>query len=200
MAKEINTRDALLQLRRVVVEDAERSAKLKALDEERDALQAEKTAALQAALDSLEGYVELQSRLHGFSGALENLVVETGGKTQSVRKKKEKKKEKVEVVATTGRSAPTRRLRATGYPLTLDETIVLSPKEQDFIDILAARWPLFTTPQHLVRKGVIPKPNHVTAKVNQLRKKGVPIESARQAKQDGAENLGNKPRGYRLIG
>ena len=202
MTKEISTRDALLQLRRVVAEDAKRSVKLKKLDEERAALQAEKSAALTAGLATLEGYVALHSRLHGFSGALEDLVVETEEGKQPVRKRavtgRVTEGTRTEV-APPEREFPTRRIRATGYPSTLDETISLSGKEQDFVNTLMERWPLFTTPKFMVRKGVIPAPHHVTAKVNQLRKKGVPIESARQARQaDG--RVSPKARGYRLIG
>ena len=164
----------------------------------------ERAAAVEAALATLEGYVELHSRLHGFSNQLDALVVESEGSTKkrSVRKKKGVTKTKTKVkraVSLTGRTPPVRKARATGYKGRLDETIELSEKEQQFIDVLIERWPLFTTSQFLVRKGILPAPNHVTAKVNQIRKKGVPIESARQAKQQG-EHVSEKARGYRLIG
>jgi hypothetical protein len=117
-------------------------------------------------------------------------------KTTKKKKKRKKATKKQSVVAE--RPLPTRQLKATGWTGKLHESISLSPKEQDFVDALVERSPVFTTPQFLVRKGIVPAPNHVTAKVSQLRKKGVPIESARQARETD-ENVPELARGYRLI-
>lgn len=215
MAEELSTRDALLKLRRVVSDDSDRSEKIKDLSKQLDEAVTERAAAVEAALATLEGYVELHSRLHGFSNQLDALIVESkaSGKVQSVRKKKKatkkikpkikpKIKSKIkskEPGSLTGRTLPPRKDRATGYKGKLDETIILSEREQQFVGVLTERWPLFTTPEFMVRKGIIPKSNHITAKVNQIRKKGVPIESSRQAKRRG-EHVTDKSRGYRLIG
>ena len=211
----LSTRDALLQLRTIVSADAEKAEKIETLVRELNATVSARSEALEAALGTLEGYVTLHSEMHGFNADLEELAASATRQTRVAKKaqkgvaasatrqtkatkatKAAKAAKKQKQVQSGGRNGGPQK--ATGYPGELAESISLSTREQEFVDLLSARWPTFVTPQTLVRKGIIPKPNHVTAKVNQLRKKGVPIESAKQARASNPE-LSTKTRGYRLI-
>jgi len=209
MKKTLSTRDALLQLRTIVSADAEKAEKIETLVRELNATVSARSEALEAALGTLEGYVTLHSEMHGFNADLEELAASATRQTRVAKKaqkgvaasatrqaKAAKAAKKQKQVQSGGRNGGPQK--ATGYPGELAESISLSTREQEFVDLLSARWPTFVTPQTLVRKGIIPKPNHVTAKVNQLRKKGVPIESAKQARASDPE-LSTKTRGYRLI-
>ena len=201
----LSTRDALLQLRTIVSADAEKAEKIETLVRELNATVSERSEALEAALGTLEGYVTLHSEMHGFNADLEELAASATRQTRVAKKAQKGVAASATRQAKAAKAAKKQKRvqnggpqKATGYPGELAESISLSTREQEFVDLLSARWPTFVTPQTLVRKGIIPKPNHVTAKVNQLRKKGVPIESAKQARASNPE-LSTKTRGYRLI-
>jgi biotin operon repressor len=195
MSKNLSTRDALLELRKVVESDAERVARINKLADELDREIAERSKSVAAALSTLEGYVALHTKLHGFSPELESLAAASpSNPVSNLKKSKKKFTRKKKVKKQSSRTAV-----ATGvWPGSLGD-IDLSEKEQLFVDILTEAWPGFTSPQELTRRGAIPKANHVTAKVNQLRKKGVPIESAKQARAADPE-ITTDSKGYRLIG
>ena len=204
--KALNTRDALLALRTVVAEDAEKAEETLILLARLNSAIDARAEAVASALTTLEGYIGLHTQMHGFDPELEGLAVSTSASSVSdvgVPTKKATKKRRSAKKKTTKKQSMSavaaRPAKAKGYPSQLDQSIKLSEVEQEFVDVLLARWPRFTTPKFLMRAGILPAANHVTAKVNQLRKKGVPIESARQARQaDG--RVSPKARGYRLIG
>jgi len=174
-SKEISTRDALLELRRFQAEDAENAENVTAATRRLDEALETRARRIGDALLTLEGYVEFQTRIHGFSGTLDSLLVETEKGKQPVREKKKKKR-------------------------AAKKTIKLSPREQEFVDLLDENYPLFTSPAEMFEHGIVPAPSHTTAKVCQLRRKGVPIESATQARLRDADDAFEGDVGYRLIG
>ena len=281
MKKNLSTRDALLELRTVVAADSAKADKIKELTEQLSEAVTDRARAVEAALGTLEGYVDLHTRMHGFSTELESLVAMNGKPVERddrpVRRTAKKKKgattpnklyhqlttSQVNVIkvlhekfgslahiklgvsdtgfnrlrfrrigdniakkttslllkATSdlGLAAPKKATKkatkygksgksgksggpqtATGWNGQLAVGIELAPKEQDFVDLLTEQWPTFVTTKSLVREGIIPKVHHATSKVNQLRKKGIPVESARQARVKD-ETISAKAQGYRLI-
>jgi len=194
MSETLFARSTLLGLRRIADDYAQKTRAVKAA-----------IAAVEGAFGSSDEESEPPSR---GSSIVEELIssalVGAPKRKKKVTKKRVTKKKAAKKKVTkkqsvvVERSLPTRRLQASGWTGKLHESIELSPKEQDFVDALVERSPVFTTPQFLVRKGILPAPNHVTAKVCQLRKKGVPIESARQARETD-KDVSPLDRGYRLI-
>jgi len=205
MKKSLSTRDALLKIRQFVIDDGDRAIQIKNLgDRLTTAISARANAATEA-LGVLESYVAHQSEVHGFNSDLENLVAVTAKQSKPdkavVKKVKKKAKKKAKKKVTKKQSTAKTRRAPGGETFTTSGDVRienLSPKEVQFVALLDSRDRKFTTPAMLVNKGVIPAKPHATAKVNQLRKKGVPIESARQARANDDE-VSRKARGYRLI-
>ncbi len=217
MNKYMSTRDTLLALRQFVSEDEESAAVIAELTAQLSDAAAARAARMLDVLCTLEDYIDQQSEIHGFSADLERLVVVSRDKQvdkqadqfavakpkEAVAAKKSTKKppakkppaKKQKVAQRTNASGPA---KAKGYPGSFTPTRDLSEKEQQFVDILIQRWPMFTTPKLLVRMGALPAADHVSTKVNSLRNKGVPIQSARQARL-ADESVGDKAIGYRLI-
>lgn len=201
MSNELNTQESLEELRRQLTEAAEQETLIKDLNQQVDAATEKRAAAMAAAHEILEGFVEVQDKIFTNLSELMGSMHVHPEKPKASSKKKSGKKaspKKAKRKAATKRTPPTRSKKALGYPDVLDSTISLSPRESEIVDIMKSRWPLFTTPEYFVRKGLIPQKNHITAKVNQIRKKGVPIESARQARESDT-TVTTKDRGYRLI-
>jgi hypothetical protein len=204
----ISTRDALLALRKLHAEDAENRARIVDLTTQlNDALDV-RAARLEDALATLEDYVAYQSEAHGFNPILEDLVAKTKAtkKTAKTAKKKAKKKvtkkkakKKKKKVTKKASRTTVRQPRATGWQGSLDETISFSEREQRAIDLFVQQWPRFVSPTALVAKGIISVRNHASPLATQLRRKGVPIESAAQARSDDT-SISDKLSGYRLIG
>ena len=201
MTKTLNTRDALLKIRQFVTDDSTRAQKINELGSQIAKAISERTEAAAGVLGLLEGYVAHQSAVHGFDNDLEKLESgfdEANLKRVAVKTSKVKTIKKV----TKKRSTVKTQARASsGAQFTSssgDEFENLSPKELNFVELLCERGPRFTSTKMLVSKGIIPAKPHATAKVNQLRKKGVPIESARQARVND-QDVSSSARGYRLI-
>jgi biotin operon repressor len=194
--KNLSTRDALLVLRKVIAADAEKAEKINELTSQLNKAVSSRAAAVEAALGTLEGYVALHSQMHGFNNDLEELAATASRPAKAKTSAKKKKKKKKKTRSPVGESLPQ---RSTGWPGRLASSIELPEKSQLFVDILTQRWPVFTSPQWLARQGAISTAAQVTAKVNALRKKGVPIESARQARGTDP-SVSKKARGYRLVG
>ncbi len=200
MKKNLSTRDVLLKVRQFVAEDGARAEMIAELSDQLSQSISDRANSASEALTVLENFLAHQSEVHGFSNELENLVVATAKQSKPGRKKAKKKASK-KTKKRVSKKQSKRRKRATGvaYTTSADVRIEnLSPKELQFVTLLDSRDRKFTSTKMLVNKGVIPKPTHATAKVNQLRKKGVPIESARQAR-DNDDEVSKKARGYRLI-
>lgn len=92
--------------------------------------------------------------------------------------------------------APSPISETTGWPGKLDETITLSEREESLVEVLKARYPLFTTHEDTETEKFA---NHMAATVYRLRRKGVPIESAAQSRE-GGNDIPEDASGYRLIG
>ena len=198
MKKNLSTRDVLLNVRQFVADDGERGQRIQELNDQLSNAIATRANAASDALNILKDYLSHQSEVHGFNNDLENLVVATAKQSKPGPKKVTKKAKKATKKVTKKRS--TRRGRSGKTFTTSDEVRIknLSPKELQLVELLNDRDRKFTTTKMLVGKGIIPKENHATAKVNALRKKGAPIESARQARAND-DSVSKKARGYRLI-
>lgn len=211
--------NSLLELKRCLTEASAQEEKIRQLSGDLEVANERRARAVDAAQELLEGFVSTQHELFTNLGELmAQAGVRVAGKTappapsstpkkakakkkkKTVRKppKKAKKQKVVNRSTETGRVMPVRTKKALGYPSKLDESIKLSAHAAAFVEVLRQRWPLFTTPDYFVRKGMLPATNHITAKVNGLRKKGIPIESARQARESDP-SIASTERGYRLI-
>ena len=200
--KNLSTRDVLLKVRQFVAEDGARAELIAELSDQLSQSISDRANSASEALVVLENFLAHQSEVHGFSNELENLVVATAKQSRPGRKKATKKtSKKTKKKVTKKRSTSKRRKSADGVTFTTSADVRienLSPRELQFVTLLDSRDRKFTTTKMLVSKGVIPRKDHATAKVNQLRKKGAPIESARQAR-DNDDEVSKKARGYRLI-
>jgi len=206
MKKSLSTRNVLLNVRQFVADDSERGQRIQELNDQLSAAIATRANAATEALNILKDYLSHQSEVHGFNADLvapavgfNPVALAQLGATKKVTKKTKKKKKKVTKKVTKKRS--TRRSGRAGKTFTTSDDVKirnLSPKELQLVELLDDRDRKFTTTKMLVGKGIIPKENHATAKVNALRKKGAPIESARQARAND-DRVSKKARGYRLI-
>ena len=214
MSKTLNTRDALLALREVVNTDTAKAERIEGLLGLLNEAVQERVRTVDAALSQLENYVEVQAKLHGFSIDVDRILVastsddpaEKMANTRRVAKKKaskkktkrrtKRKKKSTKKVAKKQSRGSTGTV--TSYPGTIDSTIFFSAVEKRFVDLLRAQWPEFVTVEQLSELGILKQNNHVTAKVNQLRKKGVPIESARAARKRD-DSVSPDATGYRLV-
>ena len=193
----ITTRDALLALRQYLKEDEESKAIIADLAGRlSDALSA-RSSRIEDMFSTMEAYVEAQSAAHGFDQS-KPPVVKAAKKTAKKRSpsKKKKKKKRTKKRASKKRSTTAAR---PGWQGKIDKDTELSEKEQELINLLRDRWPLFTSTDLLVEREIVPHKTHVSPKITQLRRKGVPIESARQARtNDPLVSMSES--GYRLIG
>jgi hypothetical protein len=198
MADELSIRNALIELRNFLEEEPERKDRIEALSRELGELIADrrqKADSLIAMWIRLFGFEhdEAKAFVDGVEPA--KAPVDPPKKERRSSKKKRKKRKKRNSVKKSTVAIPA---RAKGYPNEIDETIPLAELESRFVDLLKQRWPLFTTTHMMVKVGVIKSRDQATCKVNRIRKKGVPIESARQARESGA-SVSSKITGYRLI-
>lgn len=199
MSKDLSIRGALLELRQFVADDAGRKARMAELSAELNKAVDDRVAAAKRVVDTW-------TKLTGFDGQLDALLVAGGSAKQSKPRKKgkrkatkqSKKKDRVETKQSTVKTRRGGRPSAQGFPGELDVTISLSPVEQKLSDLLVERWPLFTSPTMLVYKNILTAPNQAGATINRLRQKGLPIESAKQARKNDSE-ISSKQVGYRLI-
>ena len=74
----------------------------------------------------------------------------------------------------------------------------MSPLELKVLNTLTSRWPQFSSTKFLARKKTVAHHSHVPATINRMRKKGVPIESAKQARVND-KSVPLDVSGYRLI-
>lgn len=219
---QLNTIETLLEIRKRLAEVAEHDEEILELRLKLAKAMEARSSAADAVRETLEGFVEYQSRVHGFTNTLDELLEQTKvrpkkaetsedepaeKKPRARKKKKAKKKARAKRKTTTtavrrssetGRVMPKRRQSATGYPGLIDTSIHLSDNDREFLDVLVERYPLFTTPQFFIRKGISSARNVVTAKVSHLRKRGLKIESARDARKVDP-SVTEKDKGYRLI-
>lgn len=194
----LTTRDALLAIRQFHQEDEESAAIIADLQNQlSDALDV-RAQRLHDVYSMLEAYVDYQSTAHGFNSTLEDLVAKTTKKSEPVKRtaKKRTKKKVSKKRKTTKKVA---RRRPSGWQGELDETITLSNREAQVVRLFRKQWPKFVTPDDLVAKGIVPDRTHASPKITQLRKKGVPIESAKQARRKD-DTIDGDVTGYRLIG
>lgn len=177
MSGNVSIRDALLEIRQFVVEDAEKRAKIQELCESLEEAISDRVASAQRVVDTW-------TRLTGFNGDLDGLVVET-------------KKEAKPVKQSTKRSTAATS-KKTGFRGEVSPETSLSPLEENVLALLQKRWPQFVTPVTLERQKIVGHRSHAAATINRMRQKGVPIESAKQAR-DGGADISFKTTGYRLI-
>ena len=151
--------------------------------------------------------IKVQNRFAQFDNLKETLksnnitiTSDNGTKKKPATKKKlaTKKKPATKKVNTIKSKLNGGPLKDLGYPDDFCESIKLSEKQQKILDVLLKHWPLFMTPKTMARKGIIAAPDHSSGRVNELRKKGIPIESATQARKIDS-SISTKSRGYRLV-
>ena len=191
MSKDLSIRDALLELRQFVAGEPKRKARIAELSCELDKAVGDRLAAA-------ERVVVTWTRLIGFDDALDGLLVETSAENS----------EEFEVAPTKGstKKSVVKKKKASksgvvvngNYPNTIEPAVKLSPLEENVLEILGKKWPGFVTAKTLARKRVLGHHTHAAATISRMRKKGVPIESAKQARGSGAD-VTLKTTGYRLI-
>jgi hypothetical protein len=194
MTMALSIRDALLEIRRFVAEDQERGAKQQELLVQLNEVVNERAHAANEVLVSLHSLVNGVSLVLGFNPELDRLVVET--ETKKPASKAPAKKQKASPAAP---AAPTAVAGgATSVEGLVDETIEFSDNERKVIDLLKSRWPKFTTPNQMVRGECLDSKALASPTITRLRKKNVPIESAKQARENDP-TIRSDTTGWRLI-
>jgi hypothetical protein len=208
MSKDLSIRDALLELRQFVAGDAERKNRIADLTSQLNEAVNDRVAAA-------ESVVETWTKLTGFNGDFDSALVGSGSvkttKKKTTKKKvtkKKRRKKRVTKKASTAvaRKKTRRKKRRTvrqkgkplGWPGQMDLNTQLAPAEQKLVDLLVERWPLFTPATMLVNRGLMGKTNQAGASINRLRNKGVPVESAKQARANDPD-VQQGVTGYRLF-
>lgn len=74
----------------------------------------------------------------------------------------------------------------------------LGENEENFFKLLRKNYPNFTKPENFVEKGWVANDKVASPTITRLRKKGVPIESAKQARGRG-EDVADNESGWRFI-
>jgi hypothetical protein len=74
----------------------------------------------------------------------------------------------------------------------------LSDIETNVLNVLRARYPKFTTAGQLAKEGALTDASYAGPTITRLRKKNVPIESAKQARENDP-NIRLNTSGWRLI-
>ncbi|MGD9727498.1 MAG: hypothetical protein AB7L09_03135 [Nitrospira sp.] len=189
-----NTLEMIRALQRFSRDDDQSAATIRNLmDQLSDAMEA-RASGIQDALLTLERYASHQAEVHGFDPSPDVRAVATTERAKKKAKRTTKKKvTKKRSVAVNPTPAP-----VACWPGILDETILLSAREERALELLKGCWPRFTEHHVFASAGIVGDIEHVSALIHHLRKKGVPIESAVQARRND-KSIAKSETGYRLV-
>lgn len=177
MTTHISTLDALMALRQFQEEDAKAQELIEDLRQQLNNAEADRASRFVELQSKLKAYAQHQSDLHGFGPVLDRLVDAKKSKKPTRQKVKQLRRERPD------------------WDNLLDSTIVYSEREFELVERLKERWPKFTTFEETATEG---SANQMASTIYRLRKKGVSIESAQQAYEDGRD-IPDGESGYRLI-
>lgn len=186
MTTAMSIRDALLEVRRFVSEDQERATRVQTLLTELNEAVNERVSATNKVVENLSVLVNGVSAVLGFSADLDSVLVETEKKPQRPTKKQ--------------KTSPVVQLaNAETVPVSvIDPKTEFSDIEKRVLEVLKARHPKFTNPKQLVKEGALDATGVASPTITRLRKKNVPIESAKQARENDP-NIRQNTTGWRLI-
>lgn len=204
MVTGLSIRDALLEVRQFVAEDRERAARIQEL-------LTELTEAVNGRVEAANEVAQaLQSLANGVSAVIGfnvDLSGEQLGSAPTNRAKKlapaPTKKQKRSPLAVAVALGPEAAEASVPKPLSPVDLAAntqseLSDIERKTLELLKSRWPKFTTPQQFQRAGCVDDKSLAGPTITRLRKKGLPIESAKQARENDP-NIRSDVSGWRLI-
>lgn len=170
MTRVLSIRDALVEARRFINEDKARAVRIQELMDELE-------AALDQRANAVDGVVETLHEAIGGIGALIGVEIDTGDDDdrEPVAAVRPTKKQKA--------SPAVAEVSEVAGPV-IDENIELSELELAVVEQFKIRWPKFTTGSQLARCGAIESPDHASPTITRLRRKNIPIESAKQAREN----------------
>lgn len=191
MSVTMSVKDSLVRMRQIISDERDRSERIHALFCELTDLisgQVSASTELEVAIDSLIaalGFEEFHSSQSGHLPYDETCLLYDG--TQNDESQPTTKKQK-------SSPAKTSSVEATDVIVNVD----LSTLENKMLEVLRSRYPLFTTADQFRKYGVVKKSDSAGPTITRLRRKGVAIESAQQAREND-HLLSEDIHGWRLI-